>query len=190
MTAELRNGQPKSPFSEWVRNCRDLDSRTANISIVDGDWIIHQFATRPNGRYVQNLMYVEEKTRRSDVTKPQRDTLYTFEQILGRIKRKDGNTKLPVSFKTWSTKIETWVNTRFWGFHKLRFSHAGPMDSGAAHDGWIEWDRKRIGLNDLIDLVRFHKSPYTLKPRDERLHHGGEKQIAMAFPCREDWGSR
>lgn len=206
MTAIQRNGIPKSPFSEWFRAHPELDSRTAKLSIIDGDWIVHQFAERPDGKYVQNLMCIEEKSCRADVTEPQRDTLNIFAQILdtvlrvkrkrsvmrGRMRGRQVADNQPVSFKCYSTMNKSNVTVRFYGYHKLRFSHTGPMDSTTAGDGFIEWDGKKISLPILIDLMRFSLSPFNpgvKRDTTERSRHGKAKQLCLAIPERSDWGT-
>lgn len=175
MTQQMRNGQHRSAFSKWLRETPELDpQKGSGLSIIDIDWCIHQFrdvVDSGGSREVQNMMFVEEKTHGAECSPPQRDTLHAAAQLIhSHVSRQPHRTVIK------SQMTGQKVLLRNWGFHLLRFSHSGPMDSV-----WIEWDRKRITLKQLIEILRFELSPLTLNPRDERRHHGGAKQSKMPW---------
>ncbi len=173
MTRPMRNGQSRSPFGMWLNQCPELDSKKNGLNVADIDWCFHQFATRPSGREVQNIMFVEEKQFGAQVTSHQRDTLATIHRWFGV------SSDSPLTKKVWSDFAKSFVTVRFWGVHVLCFEESGPLDSA-----WIQWDRTRIGLPRLIEILSFKRSPITLRKRDERLHHGGQKQIPLPFLAR------
>jgi hypothetical protein len=177
VTAPQRNGIAKCDFSNWLRSHPLLDPQVAGLSITDTDWVVHQFRIHTQhgrSKELQNMMFIEEKSFGSDIGKqsPQRDTISLLAQLL----KNRTNPKQPSRFKVQSVMTGKLISLRFFGWHLLQFSHAGPLDSE-----WIKWDWKPITLEMLVKLLRFELSPITLAPRDERNHHGGAKQRTMDF---------
>lgn len=168
MTRSCRNGNHRSPFGAWLRVQADLESRAAGLSIIDIDWCLHQYSSRPDGRNVQNVMFIEEKRFAEPLKNHQSDTLAVIYQLFA-------NPRMKVMSKRVRSKMAGgFVRVRFFGVHLLSFSGAGPDDSE-----WIEWDRKRITIDQLKGILRFDTNPFHLGRRDERCHHGGGKQIPM-----------
>lgn len=177
MTAPQRNGIAKCDFSEWLRSHPLLDANAAGLSITDADWVVHQFKIHTQhgrSKEIQNMMFIEEKTFGADIGKQsaQRDTISLLAQIL----RNRTNPRQPSLHRVKSMMSGKLIRLRFFGWHLLQFSHAGPLDSE-----WIKWDWKPINLDMLVKLLRFELSPITLAPRDERSHHGGARQKTMDF---------
>ena len=175
MTQQRRDDEHKSEFSKWLRDNKRLDSIHAGLSIIDFDWIIHQYKVRTQHgveRQIQNMMCVEEKRYGKDVSESQRDTLIIIRQIL----MAGAPMKRPKVYRVWSTMGNKYVDVRYFGYHLLQFSGYGPTDSKT-----IEWDRNKITVEQLEKILRFELSPITLRPRDERSHHGGAKQRTMQF---------
>lgn len=175
MTLERRDGQHKTPFSEWIRTNPQLDQDVAGLCILDFDWIVHQYRIRTQhgrSREIQNMMCIEEKRYGKDIDPWQRDTLLALNQVL-MAKARYGQPQR-VSIKSKITGQT--VLLRFFGCHLLRFSNTGPLDSA-----FIEWDRKKITREQLEQILRFELSPLTLNKRDERSHHGGKKQKTFPY---------
>ncbi len=173
MTAISRNGNQKSQFGAWMRTIPQLDSRQAGISLVDIDWCLHRFiihdpTSGQKTKLVQNMMMIEEKTFSADCSYSQSDTLKILSQIL-----KPSRDHLPVRCDAFNKDGQK-VKVLWWGYHLLQFSQGGPLDSD-----FILWDRKAVSTEDLIAILRFDISPFTLRPRTWRDHHGGTKQLRI-----------
>lgn len=180
MTAPRRDGKHASEFAEWVRANPELDPRAVGLSIADIDWVVHQFRTRPDGRAVQNLMFVEEKTNgagfrtRYNEPTPQCDTFHALAYLFKQLPQK----RTPFRYPAKSPIAHGWVKIRWWGFHWMQFSGDGPLSSSL-----IRWDGKEIDIKILAELLRFARNPYTLKPLDEteRDHHNNPRQLKWWF---------
>jgi len=85
----------ETSFGRWIRDNPRLDSRDGLV-VYDVDYIVHKYKTveRPGklSREFQLMMLVEVKTRNSDVTEEQRDTLYILNQIIEN-RKANRNTK-------------------------------------------------------------------------------------------------
>lgn len=156
-------------FSEWLRCNPRLDSKALGLSIHDLDWIIHQYRTAEdkNGpRMLHNFMLLEEKRFGAECSFAQKDTFSVLDQCLKR---------RATVFDSYGNKI----TVRYYGFHTLQFSGAGPEDGER-----ILWDKKEITKEVLESLIRFELHPCTLLLRDttERRHHANKNAVVPLFP--------
>lgn len=173
----------ESSFSRWLRECPELDSAVAGISVMDTDYIFHQFRTEL-GRVFQCLMIVELKTKNAEMSDAQRDTAGVLTQLL-RNRRQTPTSELrwqaggaPLKVRSFMAKRE--VNIKSFGFHVLTFDGYGPGDSEN-----IRWDRKPITIDQLIALLKFDLDPDDpLRKMDWRSHHkkGNRQQGSFDLP--------
>ena len=172
MTTRRRSGDDRTPFGKWLRDNPRLQSQDGFV-VSDADWVWHQCKVRVQHAWtweIQNLMWIEEKQFqqfRNTLTRSQQDTLSILGQLINGKQR-------PRRAKVWSPYNEREVTVRFWGGFLLQFSHSGPGDSE-----WIKWHGKYVVKEQLEQILRFELSPLTLKPRDERNHHGGARQKSL-----------
>jgi hypothetical protein len=170
MTVRQRDGIHRSDFLRWVRNNPSLDSRRAGLFVTDIDSVFLQYRTpedRIGERRVLNFMLIEEK-RFGAVLRAMQGEVFS---ILDQFIRQGGNRRLPYAIKV-VTARGNHVRCRYWGFHLLRFSHGGPADSES-----ILWDEKPITLPTLEDVLKFARSPLSLRKRSERRHHSTQGQL-------------
>lgn len=163
MTTQRRDNQHRSGFLEWVRGVPDLDSREAGLCAMDIDVIWHQWRdSRDNNglRRINHLMVIEEKSFGADLTFSQRDTMWITHQLLVN------NPAMQVRNVRGQT---VWV--KHWGYCKLRYSGARPDDSE-----WIEWNRRRVTMSQLIRILRFDLRPDTLHRMDRRMNHHAKSE--------------
>jgi hypothetical protein len=70
----------ETSFGRWIRSNRTLSSANG-YCVYDIDYIVHKFRTDEYKRDWQLLMMVEAKTRNSNVSDAQRDSLYILSQL-------------------------------------------------------------------------------------------------------------
>jgi hypothetical protein len=170
----------ESSFGRWIRENEELDSQKQHIVIYDMDYIVHKYKTH-HGRSFQLLMIIEVKTRNSDMTDAQRDTLYILSQLTQN--RRENNATLGSSNKwnsnefhklstsvtsVWSPMQQKMVSVKSFGLYKLQFSNLGPADSEE-----ILWNGKPIKQETLTKLLRFDIDPNGFRPIEDlfRVHH-------------------
>ena len=167
MTARRRDGQSGGEFSDWVRQNPDLDSRQHGMSVMDIDFLFHQyrepFDQGRGCRKIQHVMLVETKTFCKRTGFAQADTISALHQILTL----PGGQ--PRSCIVQGARGP--VRLMCWGFHTLTFDQEGPRSSEKM---W--WDSQEISEEDLTRVLNFDVSPITLRVRDDRRHHGGARQ--------------
>lgn len=160
-------------FSRWIRERQDLKSEDG-IVCCDIDYIVHKYKGRPqDGRSVQCLMFLEVKTRGSEPTKSQQDTLLLLDQFLNNqrqtpSKRRSKRQAAERPNKVFSVKAGMTITAKMFGGYLLQFEQTGPHDSK-----WIRWGarRREITSDQLAALLRFDLNPDTLAPLDLRSHH-------------------
>ncbi len=156
-------------FSEWIRNCKELDSRFIGIGVSDIDLIIHRFKF-DNDRSYQCIMLVEKKSHGASPKLSQRDTINIFGQFMRNDKktffkgRRAQAENRPC--KVYSSANKKRITVKAFGYHLLQFEKTDPDNSL-----WIKWDKKEISKQQLIQLLRFDISPETLLSLDGRKHH-------------------
>jgi hypothetical protein len=180
-------GTTETSFGRWVRNNPDLDSQKHHVCIYDIDYIVHKYKTH-HGRTFQLMMLLEVKTRNSDMTDAQRDTLYMLSQLTQNRKRNKSIVSAAVkdnandiqglsfgSTKVWSPMRKAVVSVKSFGFFKLQFSNLGPDDSDE-----IKWNDKTIDASTLTSLLNFDIDPVCFRPISElfRVHHK-QKQLPL-----------
>lgn len=159
----------ESNFSRWLRECPELDSIGAGLSVMDTDYIFHRFRTEL-GRVFQCLMIVELKTKNAEMSDAQKDTAGILNQLT-RNRRQTPTSELrwqagnaPLKVRSYIAKRD--VNVRSFGVHLLTFDGYGPGDSES-----IRWDKNLITIDQLIALLKFDLDPDTLRQMDWRSHH-------------------
>jgi hypothetical protein len=158
MTMPRRDGFYQDGFRKWVQENPRLDSVRNGLVVTDFDLLFHKYKTHTDKistRSVQHMMVVEYKRHGAKLPPTQRDTLGMFHQIF-RARRRVVKSPL--------TGCE--VTLRFWGVHVLRFEGESPNDSK-----WMIWDKQKINLYDLEQLLRFEINPFNLMPIADRRHH-------------------
>lgn len=186
MTIEFRQSTPcpncgydiplETPFSQWIRERKDYDSKIGFV-LMDKDLIVHRYMTN-NDRTIPYIMCVEVKTKNREMDATQRDTFWTFSQLI-RNRRITPTSKIPMQSNPHTLKIYSSFNLRYFhirsfGGHVLRLSETTPDDSKT-----ILWDEKKIDLDTLMKLLKFELNPDTLGPIDNRLHHKKENQPGL-----------
>ncbi len=169
----------ETSFGRWIRNNDQLDS-AKGIVVYDIDYIVHRCKTE-YGRDKQLMMFVEVKTRCSQVMDSQRDTLYMASQLTQNRKmnealRNDRTKWNSAILKGWSSGItqvyssftEKYVDVLHFGFFQLQFSGLGPDDSDS-----IMWNRKPIDADTLTKILAFDIDPVRFQDIKElfRIHH-------------------
>lgn len=160
-------------FLQWVRMHPRLDSVREGIVRFDLDILMHRYMFRPDplgDRTIQAIMFIEAKTWGAQPSESQNDTLGMMSQLL---RNRRSNIHRPVIHHqvggcTWlySAAKKEWVATFLLGGHLLR------MEYGTPETGWIEWDAKRISINQLVKILAFEMDPDTLRPMDIRRRSG------------------
>ena len=185
MTARWRSPEPEDPFNAWVRAHPDLDSRKHHIVIFDTDAWVHRYGFTRKGityREVQCMMLVERKSHGRDIDRWQRDSLLMADQLLRTEKFRTqringrfapGHAQNTVTLKLYSHLLRREVQVKSYGSHLLRISGGTPDDSK-----WIEWDRKKITVEQMVQVLRFDLHPDTLELNDWRRH----KEAPPAHP--------
>ena len=200
MTARWRSPEPEDPFNAWVRSHPELDSRKHHIVIFDTDAWVHRYGFTRKGvtyREVQCMMLVERKSHGRDFScqqhlprgqrscracQWQRDSLLMADQLLRTEKFRTqringrfapGHAQNTVTLKLYSHLLRREVQVKSYGAHLLRISGATPDDSE-----WIEWDRKEITVEQMVQVLRFDLHPDTLELNDWRRH----KETPPAHP--------
>lgn len=158
MTTPRRDGNHADEFRRWVQANPRLDSTKAGLVATDCDLLLHKYKThydRCGDRTVQHMMWLEYKQFGAQLSPSQRDTLFMLHQAL---KTKTRKVKSSITGDV--------VTLRFWGVHVLRMSGADPTESSI-----MFWNKRRINVYDLEQLLRFDINPITLKPMEDRRHH-------------------
>lgn len=172
-------------FGRWIRNNPDLDSRKHGIVVYDLDYIVHKYRSFDvNGtkKSAELIMLIEVKTRYSEPTEEQRDTLYILNQIIENRRQNRHTTSETENnrhrqsygpLRVYSNKKKCYVNVLSFGAFTLRFSHTSPTDSDQ-----IIWNKRQIDAKQLESLLRFDIHPVTFKPMKEYLrnHHKAVKK--------------
>lgn len=174
----------ETSFGRWIRENKHLDSANG-IVVYDIDYIVHRYKSY-YGRYKQLMMFVEVKTRNSDMTDEQRDSLYMASQVT---QNRTINSALMDNRDKWNandfhaySKGETKVYSLYakrivtllhFGFFKLRFSGLGPIDSE-----FIAWNDKPIDAEMLTKILSFDVDPVRFESISElyRDHHKTRQQ--------------
>jgi len=158
MTTKRRDGRDVTPFAEWVRTNKELDSFRACVTNHDIDWIWHKYLVSCDTygkRTINHVMFIEEKSFGKDLTMPQREIMYLLDQVLRRTK----------TIRLYNLQHQE-IAVRFWGYFKLRYDGESLPASS-----WIKWNKNTITTEQLTQILRFELNPRTLKPRSDRRHH-------------------
>lgn len=177
----------EEPWKAWLRSHPGLDSIRECLVIGDPDLWILKYGTRlhPSGvdRAVQYLMFAEVKSHGVDLEDWQRDQLGIVNDLLrtNPWKEQRANGRLiaghPQNVRIVKSLIAgKKIPVYCYGAHLLRFSGIDPASSE-----WIEWDRKRIDLDQLISLLRYDIHPDSLRPMEHRMHKTRYQPPAMIF---------
>ena len=164
MTRERTDGID-SPFSDWLRKEKSLDSVKQNLSITDADYWIHQYRETTDScgtRGIESIMMIELKTNSASLPFAQRDTLKlinagfhnAFYDQAGRVVTK----KVQIDNKT--------RFVRFYGAFLLQIDTDRPDTSKT-----IKWHGKVISYQVLLNVLAFKRDPRTLNERDDKRHH-------------------
>ncbi len=158
MTNKRRDGKQQTPFSMWCRANPQLDSLQCCLATQDIDWIWHQYKVktdRVGTREINHILLIEEKSFGADLTISERDVMFQLDQILSRT-----NTERVMTVR------KQWIDVRFWGYFKLRYSGATLPASDT-----VWWNKTIITLKQLEQILRFEINPRTFAARDDRRHH-------------------
>ena len=171
MTVIRRDGAHQSPFYQWLRETRELDSREYQLSVTDGDAIVHRFSNRNerNGvrPLIEHMQIVEVKTFYADMPFAQKDTLQVLDLLVRKatVKR---DRRYPIRIPDQRSGRVGSRSVRWFGVHLLQMSSDRPDRS----DRMI-WDGKYdIDIQTLIELLRFDRDPdHPHRSMDTRRHH-------------------
>jgi hypothetical protein len=158
MTTQRRDGKIIPGFGYWVSHNPRLDAKTYGVANMDPDWIWHKWKTHRDkigDRTIVHIMLIEEKRCSTDLTLPQRDTMYIIDQILRHTKTK----------RLRNVHGEL-INCRVWGYFKLKYN-SDYLETATE----IWWNKKKIDLAILEKILLFELNPRTLDPRSDRRHH-------------------
>lgn len=125
-----------SPFSGWLREQPELDSRRAGLDIQNLDYIVHGYL---NSHYVE-IMHIEEKTNAVRLPRGQQETLGFHAQAFMAMERH--------GLKLQTNRGDKYV--RYKGFHVLVF------EKDWFDGGWVTWDNQPITEDQLRNIVAFN----------------------------------
>jgi hypothetical protein len=171
MTIARRDGGG-TPFSNWIRDQCELDSREFNISVQDNDFWVHRFSARKESartsikNVVEHLQLIEVKAFSAGQPFAQKDTFDVIDRLIRRVSVKNGR-RYPILIDD-SRSYGRKRSVRWLGVHLLQMSGDRPDNSGR-----IVWDRRHeISEEVLIELLRFDRDPDSpFKFLDTRRHH-------------------
>lgn len=158
----------ESAFQRWMRNNPHMDSKDGHVR-SDLDFIIHRYKSPDGSRHIQCMMFVEVKTHGAKVSESQGKTLSILRQLL----QNQGDRSTYCS----DGRGGPFRMIRSFGGFELRMSGACPETSV-----WIEWNRKRISIQTLNEILTFDKNPITLKKMDWRYNHHHPDKTLDLFP--------
>jgi hypothetical protein len=176
MTTARRDGKD-TPFSAWVRQHPELESKGNKLSVTDSDLWCHRYSLRDErGRThasdirdaVDHIMLVEIKTFFAEQSYAQRDTLTVVDALLRLACVGPGGRRRPVKIKDGRLENRATRIVRCLGVHLLELSGDRPDSSEK-----ILWD-KRYFLHEehLIELLRFERDPDSpTRLLETRRHH-------------------
>lgn len=171
MTAPRRFGSD-TPFGEWVRKQKDLESRQCSMNLCDVDMMFQKYRTDVDTgetagldpRDVQLCMLVEVKTFGAEPTGPQREILFYHHQLLRHKRKLKRIGNLP--------SVSVW----HYGVFVLRLRGTYPEEGipmlWGQFDacGNLHWkDVSRVW--QLKEILGFNWYPDTLEPLKLRRHH-------------------
>jgi hypothetical protein len=179
----------EQPIKTWIRKHEDLDSREKCLWIGDSDLWVHKWAeqrTRHRGynRDIQRLMLCEVKTYWRDMDESQRDTMWNIDRLLRTKAWKDQ--RLSGMFAVghlqnvrvvYGLRAGKPIVLHCYGVHKLRMDGPTPDASNR-----LEWDNKKISVEQLLQLLAFEISPDTFKPIEDRVHKRLVDQPTLELP--------
>lgn len=151
----------ESDFERWMRNCKDLDSKSEGIVRFDLDILLHKYKNMQDGkgdRTIQCMMFVEVKTHMAEPSDSQRDTLSLLNNVMRN--RMKNMHKMPRKQmggqprKVYSQQRKSEVALFLFGGHLLRIDGTSPSNSTK-----MIWDSSKIDSAQLIELLRFERDP-------------------------------
>lgn len=172
MTEPRRDGEDASPFSNWIRNCPDLDSKDVKFSVQNNDLWMHRFSERQESKRVtiaqvyEHLQLVEVKTFNAEMPFAQKDTFDVVDKIIRKASMQNGRRR-PISIPD-TRRPGCNRSVRWLGLHLLQMSNDRPDNSVR-----MIWDGK-FDLNEktLIEVLRFDRDPdHPTRFLDTRRHH-------------------
>lgn len=177
MTISRRDKSLETPFSAWVREHPELESKGNRLSITDSDLWCHRFSLRDERRRgeasdirdaVDHIMLVEIKTFFGEQRYAQRDTLAVIDALLRKACTLKTGRRKPVFIKDNRLESRRQRMVRCFGVHLLELSGSRPDDSDE-----MLWDKRHFILEDhLIELLRFERDPDSpMRMLDTRRHH-------------------
>lgn len=150
------------PFCDWMRKHPELPSYSSSMGFAasDADVFIHRYlhVVDANGtRDIQSLAMLEIKTRNGEPTWSQADTLYKLHQSMVGTKEIESVIvwNFGVSFISISDERPDKSDCIKWG----RFQGASK----------VRW--RKIGLDLLLDLLKFERHHDNLEKNPFRRHH-------------------
>lgn len=179
----LRNPDRFTDFDRWI-NAEHGIQPCDGFYIFDVDKVIHRFKTRPCGRKVQCMMFLEIKTRNETLSEAQRDSIFmTHQLITTRLWKfsRDDNGRFDKGHHANIRDAWTWMNRKqhksirliCYGYFVLRMSNGTPADSesmwwGVPSAGDFSYHPVTIG--QVKSLLSFDIDPVTFRPMDLRRH--------------------
>lgn len=139
MTTARRDGQG-TPFGQWVREQRALESVSNDLSVCDSDMWFHKYKFRAEkngvGEPIDHIMLVEVKCFDARQSFAQSDTLAVVDGLIRKASMRQERRR-PVTIKDHRTGGKRQV--RPFGVHFLQMSNDRPDNSES-----IKWDGKEI----------------------------------------------
>lgn len=179
-TAYRGSPEDEAPFSRWLRQHPDLDSRERRLSVTDSDQWVHRYLRRdernaaPNTVGIEAVMLVEVKAYSANLPYAQNDTLSVVDGGMRAASVRNGR-RYPVPVADIGRPGHKRL-IRFFGVHALRMSADRPDLSGM-----LLWGTYSLGQSikfesiteaQLIELFRFDRDPdHPTKMLDTRRHH-------------------
>jgi hypothetical protein len=184
VTAPRRDGN-ESPFSAWVREHPELESKGNKLSVTDSDLWCHRFSLRDERRRTEaadirdaldSIMLVEVKTFMADQSYAQRDTLTVIDALMRLACTNKNGKRKSVTIKDGRLQNRSMRRVRCFGVHLLELSSDRPDDSDQ-----ILWDKRHFLQEEhLIELLRFERDPDSpSRSLDTRRHHNVTRSAAL-----------
>lgn len=148
----------------WLSTHPRLDNRKCGIVCADFAILWHGYsASRDNvgvREKVDNFLFIEGSESQMGVAQREKFNLF---QLLLNERRKT----------RWIKFAGRMRFVKFWGHYKLGYNGATPEESSQ-----VKWNGIEISVEELLEVLRFERSPETLKRIDKRLSHRARSEVA------------
>ena len=140
MTLQAYDKSQHTPFSNWIREQPEIDSKLGFIT-TNIDFLWESYKTN-------EWMLIEEKRYRGELRPAQRGQYYRLYQLISKLK--EVNIIAEDNDSKFKDKIGKTVKWKFRGFHLLQFDISTPDDSRIM---WLNGEK--IEKEELMDFLKF-----------------------------------